>query len=203
MAKGLKDYPPAAQVGVLCLLALLPVAVVFYFYVYPFFDQRSTLDTQVTQLEDKNKKNQAFEQKLTEYRTEIAQISSQLETLRSMVPDQPATDEFMKMVFHTASDSGIHVRTFVPQPPVTKDYYVEQPFKVRLDGTYWALKSYFERLAKEQRIVSVTDLTLGSPSGGGMGSYDVSPGESVGADCLLVTYYSKAGGRPKPASPPR
>jgi type IV pilus assembly protein PilO len=202
MAKGIKDLPAVAQVGLLALGAFILAGVMFYFYDYPLFDTRAELDASVKKLQAENRQNQAFEQKQTEYKNRISQLSAELDTLRSIVPDQAATDDFMKMVFHTAGDAGVHVRTFVPQPLAPRDYYVEQPFKVRLDGTYWSLVNYFDRLSKQQRIVSVTNLSLGQPAGGGIGSYEVAPSESVGADCLLVTYFNKIG-TATPAPPKR
>jgi Tfp pilus assembly protein PilO len=74
---------------------------------------------------------------------------------------------------------------------VAKDYYMEMPFSMRLDGTYYSLLKFFDRLANEQRIMSVSGLSLGSPEGGGMGAYKVSASETVGANCVLTTYYNK------------
>jgi len=201
MAKSFKDFPAAAQVGLLALIPLIVVGVTSYYKVYPLLDQRSQLADQVSKLTAENKRNQAFEQKQTEYRNRITQLQTELDTLRSIVPDEQSTDEFMKLVFKTASDSGIHVRTFLPQPLAPKDYYVEMPVKVRLDGTYWALVNYFDQLSQKQLIVSVTSLSLGTPTGGGMGSYEVPPSESVGADCVLVTYFNKLATATAPTAP--
>src|SRR5271169_1879615 len=127
MAKGFKDIPPVAQVAIMAVLAVLLVVVPAYFYVFPLFEQRSTLDKQVTDLKKENDNNRAIEQQQTEYINQIAQLETQLRTLRLLVPDEPSADQFMKTIFQTAVDAGVHVRTFVTQPLVTKDYYVEMP----------------------------------------------------------------------------
>ena len=75
----------------------------------------------------------------------------------------------------TAPPPVTEIRTFIPKPPVMKDYYVETPYSVRLDGTYYNCLNFFDRLAHEQRIMSVSGLSLGTPEGGGMGSYKVAP----------------------------
>jgi type IV pilus assembly protein PilO len=191
MAKGLKDIPPVAQMAIMALLAVVLVAVPAYFYVFPLFEQRTTLDKQVRDLKKENDNNRAIEQQQTEYINQIAQLETQLRTLRLLVPDEPSTDQFMKTIFQTALDAGVHVRTFVTQPLVTKDYYVEMPFKIHIDGTYWSVVNYFERLAQEQRIIGVTDIQLGSPVGGGMGSYEVPANASVGSNCLVTTYFNR------------
>jgi len=145
----------------------------------------------VAGLKAENDRNEAFRQQQTEYLNRIKQLESQLETLRSIVPDEQNTDEFMRTVFADGSATGIQIRTFVPKPPVMKDYYVETPYAVRLDGTYYNLMNFFDRLAHEQRIMSVSGLSLGTPEGGGMGQYKVLTSETVGANCLLTTYFNK------------
>jgi len=191
MARGFKDIPPVAQVAILAVVALLLVGVPAYFYVFPLFEQRSTLDKQVKDLKADNDKNRAIEQQQTEYINQIAQLETQLRTLRLLVPDEPATDQFMRTIFRTASEAGVHVRTFITQPQVTKDYYVEMPFKIHLDGTYWSIVNYFERLSQEQRIIGVTDIQLGTPVGGGMGAYEVPANASVGSNFLVTTYFNR------------
>jgi type IV pilus assembly protein PilO len=192
MAKGFKDFPPIAQAALLGFVVVLIVGGLSYYFVYPLLQQKTDLEAKVTALEAQNKVNEAFEQKQTEYRNRIAQLETQLETLRSIVPDNQDTDVFMKTIFATASAAAVHVRTFVAQPLVTRDYYVEMPYQIRLDGTYWALVNYFDRLAHEQRIISVTSISLGAPEGGGMGAYEVPKSESVGANCVVSAYFNRA-----------
>jgi Tfp pilus assembly protein PilO len=75
---------------------------------------------------------------------------------------------------------------------VQAENYTEMPFNLRLDGTYYGLLEFFDRLAREQRIVSVSGLSLGAPEGGGLGAFKVQAGETVGANCVLTTYFSGA-----------
>jgi len=201
MAKSFKDIPVAAQAGIFIVGAAALAGVVFYLYVLPLKEQRDTLEVQVKKLAAENQKNQAFEQQHTEYVNRIAQLQKQLDTLRSIVPDEQATDEFMKMVFDTSSASNIHVRTFIPQALVPRDLFVEMPFSLRLDGTYYSMLNFFDRLAHEQRIVSVTGLSLGpATGGGGMGAFSMSPTETVAANCVVTTYFN---GPQAPATPPK
>ncbi len=198
MAKSFNDLPASIQGAVLVTVALVLAGGTFWFFALPLNDQRDSLQREVARLKADNDKNEAFRQQQTEYLNRIKQLESQLDTLRSIVPDEQATDEFMKTVFADGVSTGTQVRTFIPKPPAVKDYYVEMPFTVRLDGTYYNLLSFFDRLSHEQRIMSVSGLTLGNPVGGGMGAYKVASSETVGANIVLTTYYNK----PLTAAPP-
>ncbi len=201
MAKSFKDLPAGAQAGIFVVGAAALAGVVFYLYVWPLKAQRDALKVQVDRLTAENQRNQAFEQQHAEYVNRIAQLQKQLETLRSIVPDEQATDEFMKMVFDTGRSSNVSIRTFIPQALVPKELFVEMPFSLNLDGTYYSLLNFFDRLAHEQRIVSVSGLALGPASGAkGMGSFTLLPNETVAAGCLVTTYFN----RPQaPAAPPK
>lgn len=205
MAKGFNDLPVAAQAGILITVAVALAAGIFFYGVPTVFDsvwslsaKKDGLRKEVDKLKAENQKNRVFEQQRTEYLNRIAQLEKQLETLRAIVPDEQATEEFMRMVYRTGREAGIFVRTFVAQPLLTRDYHLEMPFKLRLDGIYYDLLGFFGRLAGQTRIVSVTGLQLGPPGGGGMGAYQIHPSETVGANCIITTYFNK----PQAPSPP-
>ena len=191
MAKGFNDLAAPIQGAILASVAVIAAGAVFYLYVLPLKDRVEHLDKNVRQLKAENDKNEAFRQQQTEYLNRIKQLESQLVTLQSIVPDEQATDEFMRTVFNDGNGAGVEIRTFIPKPQAVKDYYVETPYAVHLDGTYYNLLNFFDRLAHEQRIMSVSGLSLGAPEGGGMGSYKIAPASTVGANCTLTTYFNK------------
>jgi type IV pilus assembly protein PilO len=191
MPKSFDDLPAPVQAAILVAIALVLAGGTFWYFVMPLNDQRESLQREVARLKAENARNEAFRQQQTEYLNRIKQLESQLETLRLIVPDEQATGEFMTSVFTDGAGTGIQIRTFMPKPKVEKDFYVEVPFAVRLDGTYYNLLRFFDRLAHEQRIMSVSGLSLGTPESGGMGAYKVSSTETVGANCVLTTYYNK------------
>jgi type IV pilus assembly protein PilO len=191
MAKSFNDIPAPLQGVIFVTVAVVLAGATFWYFVLPMSDTKDALQRDVAKLKAENDKNEAFKQQQTEYLNRIKQLESQLETLRSIVPDEQATDEFMRTVFADGLSANTQIRTFVPRPPLVKDFYVEMPFQVRLDGTYYSLLNFFDRLAHEQRIMSVSGLSLGAPEGGGMGAYKVSSTETVGANCVMTTYYNK------------
>jgi len=198
MPKSFNDLPAAVQIAIFVLVAVLLAGAVFYFYDLPLKEKRDSLRREIARVTAENKANQIFELQRREYLTRIAQLGRQLEVLRSIVPEDQATDDFMRRVFEDGRATDVGIRTFIPQAMVPKDIYTEMPFNVRLDGTYFALLAFFDRLAHEDRIVSVSGLSLGSPQGGGMGSFKILPSETVGATCVLTTYFSKVPTAPPP-----
>jgi len=191
MAKGFRDLSAGVQTAFLVMVALVFAAATFWYFALPKSVDRDNLHQQVIRLRAENDRNEAFKREQTEYLNRIAQLTQQLQTLQSIVPDESATDVFVRMVYETGTGTEVHIRTFIAQPLVSKDLYVEMPFRLHLDGTYYDLLRFFDRLVHEQRIVTVSNLALGPPEGGGMGAYKISPQETVGANCLITTYYNQ------------
>jgi len=210
MAKSFNDLPAVVQALILAALAV-GLAVGYFFFgipgvadsVWSLSEKRTRLQAEVDRLHQENLKNQAVERERAELLNRIEQLSKQLETLRTIVPDEQATDEFVRTVYDTARGSAIFLRNFVAQPLVQRDFHVEMPWNARLDGTYFQLLNFFDRLARQQRIISVVGLSLGPPGGGGQGNFTILPGETVGASCTIVTYFNRPQPPPAPAQPPR
>jgi Tfp pilus assembly protein PilO len=104
-------------------------------------------------------------------------------------------------VTNESAAAGVEVRRYTPKDTSTKEYYTEVPFEIDVDGPFYAVVNFFDRLQQVQRIINVGHLAMGSLKGGKSGvkkSYTWSPNETVGASCVLTTYYSN----PKSVTPP-
>jgi len=124
------------------------------------------------------------------------------------VPDEKEVDNFMRMVSGEARKAGVEIRRYTAKPYATKEFYTEVPFEVELDGPYYSMLGFFDRLGKVERIVNVANLAVASTrtpnAARAKHTYQYAPGESVVATCLTTTYFSHdldPGAATKPAPP--
>jgi type IV pilus assembly protein PilO len=157
------------------------------------------------------KSKQAEIAQLTPYKAKLAELNAQTETLkaemeaqRKIVPEEKEVPAFITLVDNESAAAGVEIRRYTPKDTATKDYYVEVPFEIDVDGPYYAVLNFYDRLQRMERIVNVSRLTMGALKGGkvqGKKSYHWSPNETVSASCLLTTFYSTSkGGPPQPAA---
>jgi type IV pilus assembly protein PilO len=151
------------------------------------------------------KNKQAEVARLTPYKTKLAELNSQTDILkvkmeeqRKVVPDEAEVPSLITLVENEASAAGVEVRRYTPKETTAKEYYIEVPIDIDVDGPYYSVLNFFDRLQKVERIVNVSKLTMGALKGGKSsvkGSYKWAPDETVSANCLLTTFYSapKAG----------
>ncbi len=148
-------------------------------------------------LEAKMKENaelESYRPKLAEIERQLASLKQQLDIERRIVPDEKEVDGFMRMMDAEASKAGIEIRRYTSKPTAQKDFYTEVPFEMELDGPYYSMLSFFDRVGKLERIVNVSGLlvsTTRKPTDAkAKKTYQYAPNESIVATCTATTFFS-------------
>src|ERR1700686_277346 len=98
------------------------------------------------------------------------------------------------MVDAEAVKAGIEIRRYTAKPVSSKDFYSEMPFEMEIDGPYFSVLNFFDRLGKTERIVNISDLLMAntrrSTDAKAKGIYQYAAGESVVATCVATTFFS-------------
>jgi len=168
---------------------------VAYFLV--FKGQVETNQTAQLALDAKLRENaelESYRPKLAEIERQLVNLKQQLDIERRIVPDEKEADGFMKMLDAEAVKAGIEIRRYSALPVSNKEFYSEVPFEVELDGPYFSLLNFFDRVAKLERIVNVNGLLVASTRKPGDAKtkhvYHYAPNESVVATCQTTTFFS-------------
>jgi type IV pilus assembly protein PilO len=148
-------------------------------------------------LEAKMKENaelEAYRPKLAEIERQLVSLKQQLDIERRIVPDEKEVDNFMRMLDAEAGKAGIEIRRYTAQATSQKDFYTEVPFEMELDGPYYSMLNFFDRVGKLERIVNVSRLLVASTrkpqDAKAKKTYQYAPNESVVATCLATTFFS-------------
>jgi type IV pilus assembly protein PilO len=161
--------------------------------------ERAQLNQEVTQL-------QVYRQRYSELKSQMDALNKQLDTLKTIVPEEKETDEFIRLVQGAAAASNVQLRRLTSQAIVTKEYHYEMPFEVQADGPYFNILDFFGRLSRLSRIINVGDLVFADPSSSKGARYPIRPGTTVSGIFTATTFFTKpsdAGAAPaKPAGKP-
>jgi type IV pilus assembly protein PilO len=177
-------------------------------YFTVFKSQREANALAQQNLDTKRRENaelEAYRPKLAEIERQLASLKQQLEIERHIVPDEKEVDGFIKMLDAEAMKAGIELRRYTAKPLAAKDFYTELPFEMELDGPYYSMLNFFDRVGKLERIVNVSGLlvaTTKKPSDAkAKHTYQYAPNESVVATCMATTYFSHDMAPPAAAAP--
>jgi len=188
------DMSGMKQWGLVLAVAGLLSAALYFTY---FKSQRDANQSAQKSLDAKlqeNRELEPYKTKLAEIDRQLASLEQQMEIEKRIVPEEKEVDGFMKMLDAEAAKSGIELRRYTAQPTASKEFYTEVPFEIELDGSYYSMMNFFDRVAKLERIVNVSNLLVANTKKGGEAkakhTYQYAANESVVATCMATTFFS-------------
>jgi Tfp pilus assembly protein PilO len=148
-------------------------------------------------LQDKVRENnelESYRPKLKDMEQQVANLKQQLEIERRIVPDDKKVDDFIETMDGEAAKAGVELRRYSAKPITAKEYYSEVPFDMELDGPYYSMLNFFDRVGKLERIVNVSGLLVSNTkdpqSAKVKHTYQYAPNESVVASFTATTFFS-------------
>jgi type IV pilus assembly protein PilO len=203
---GLKQWGAVIAGGAIVTAAL-------FFTVFKSQSEKNT--TAQHALDQKNAENselESYRPKLKQIEQQLAELKQQLEIEARIVPNEKQVDGFITMLDAEAQKAQVELRRYTAKPLAQKEYYTEVPFDIELDGRYYDVLNFFDRVGKLERIVNVSGLlvsTTKNPTGAkAKHTYQYTPNESVVATCTATTFFSHdatpaaAGAGAKPGTTP-
>jgi type IV pilus assembly protein PilO len=161
-----------------------------------------------------NNELESYRPKLKDMELQLANLKQQLEIERRIVPDEKQVDSFITTMDSEAVKAGVELRRYSAKPLAAKEYYTEVPFDMELDGPYYSMLNFFDRVGKLERIVNVSGLLVATTKNPTIAKvkhqYQYAPNESVVASFVATTFFSHdldppavpTGPGAKPAIPP-
>jgi type IV pilus assembly protein PilO len=194
MATNFSELSGLKQWGILLGGALILSGVMYYVVYKGQTDKNATAEHAVQDKVRENNELEAYRPKLKDMEHQLANLKQQLEIERRIVPDEKAEDAFIESMNGEAQKAGVELRRYVAAPVSNKEYYTEVPFAMELDGPYYSMLNFFDRVSKLERIVNISSLlvaTTKNPNDAKVKrTYQYAPNESVAATFTATTFYS-------------
>src|ERR1700686_4745669 len=154
---GLKQWGAVIAGGALVTVAL-------YFTVFKSQNDKNAVAQHAVEIKVReNNELESYRPKLKDMELQLANLKQQLEIERRIVPDEKQVDAFIETLDGEGQKAGVELRRYAAKPVVSKDYYSEVPFDLELDGPYYSMLNFFDRVSKLERIVTVSGLTVADP----------------------------------------
>lgn len=212
MANPFRDMSVIMQGLVALAIAVILVLVGLYVPFSPVAQERSAYDQAVQTRSKLNQEVQqlsVYKQRYGELKQQMDALNKQLDTLKTIVPEEKEVDEFIRQIQGAASASNVQLRRLTAENIVPKDYHYEMPFEAQADGPYFNVLDFFSRLSRLSRIINVGDLTFADPNNAKGSKYPLRPGETVSGVFTVTTFFTKPADTPpagaggaKPAATP-
>ena len=186
---------PGKKFGITIGAVLVITLVVGFLLLKPMYDENAQKEVSLKARLAEIEQLRPLVAKEHDLDTNIEQLKQQLERQRTVVPDDKQADQFIHVLQEQASAAGIEIRRYTAKPVATRDYYSEVPFEIDIDGPYYGVLSFFDKVSRLERIINIGNLQMATPARQGDAKtkkrYNYAPGESVVASCTATTFFSR------------
>ncbi|MGE3508151.1 MAG: type 4a pilus biogenesis protein PilO [Vicinamibacterales bacterium] len=177
----LTKLPWYAQIIAFALLGATGIGLFYWYYERDTRLEMASRHQQLEMLRADIAKGQATAQKLAEFRAQVTDLEARLDGLRAVLPEEKDAADLLRRMQTVAAQSNLTIKSFKPQPVVTKQLHAEWPIALELDGTYHNLAIFFDRVGKFTRIVNISDLAV-------KGKDRPTPNSTITASCIATTF---------------
>jgi type IV pilus assembly protein PilO len=204
MAISFREFPWYIHVLIYVALAVVLVLAGEFLPFSPVQQTRANLDRlnqEHQKLTQEVTALRVYERRYSEFKLEMEALQKQLDTLKTIVPEDKELDEFIRLLQGAASASNVQVRRLTAMPLSPRDYHFEMPFEVQVDGPYYSILEFFTRLSRLSRIINVGDVTFSGLGDAKSAKYPVRPGTTVTGTFIATTFFTKAAEEPVSKAP--
>ncbi len=146
--------------GATVVLLAIMAGSYWYFLEKPANESMKRLQVRIGKLDGKIRVGEAAERNYGKLSLEIRKLEDKLQQTISILPQESALDRLVRQVESLALQSNLDVKVFDPGRRRKKGFYGIQPVSLRLKGTYKDLAGFVEKVAKEERIINLTDIVM-------------------------------------------
>jgi Tfp pilus assembly protein PilO len=193
MAISFRELPAPIQGVAYLVLALLLFLAGEYIPGSPLNTVRvdlSNANNEVQRLNTEVQGLMVFERQSSELKAKLEALQKQLDTLKTIVPEEKEVDEFMRMLHDSSRAANVTIRRLTAKPVTPRDYHYELPFEIEVDGPYYQVLDFFGRLSRLSRIINVGDIAFSNPEDSKGKKYPVRPGTTVTGTFVATTFFT-------------
>ena len=166
---------------IFALVIILPT-VAFYFLHYTAKTQEiNGLENKASKLRKEIAGAKARAAKLDEHLAEMEETKRLFAEASILLPQKKEIPSLLTNISALGTNSGLNMARFSPGGERTKEFYAEIPVTLKVTGPYHNIGTFLYEVSNLERIISATNISLGSPS--------MQRGELLlGSSISLITY---------------
>jgi type IV pilus assembly protein PilO len=179
-----KKYIPLdkkLKITLAVILFLLPVVLFYFFWFQPQSEKTANLTKQKARITKELQVAKAKAANLPKLMAELEATQILFEETAALLPKEKEIPSLLTNISALGRGSGLDFLTFKPSADIPKDFYSEIPIDIKVRGPYHNMGIFLDQVSKLDRIVTVSNITMGGPKKEG--------GEMLlNSSCRLVTY---------------
>ena len=141
-------------------LILIISGAYWYFFWSPNNQELNRLQSTLQTKRKKLTELENIKKDLPKFIAENERLNKEFKVSSLKLPKEEEIPALIDSVYSDISASGLEPVVFAPKGQVNKDIYAEIPIEMQVQGSYFELANFFDRISRLPRIVNVRDLNL-------------------------------------------
>jgi type IV pilus assembly protein PilO len=154
-------WPLPVRIGAIALWFVVLSGLLVYFLVWnqkkDELSGAQATEAKLTQ-EFKDKHGKAVNLEL--YKAQLSDIERSFGAMLRQLPGKTEVPNLLVDISQTGLAAGLQQQLFQPQAQQNRDFYAEQPIKIRLTGSYHQMGEFVSGIAALPRIVTLHDVDI-------------------------------------------
>ena len=169
------------KVIIAVVLFLLPIVLFYFIWFQPQQENNRQLQNQRTTLKRELQKAKTKAANRGKLQATLDATEERFTEASLVLPKEKEIPALLTNISALGRGAGLDFLTFKPQSDIPKDFYSEIPVDIQVRGPYHNMGIFLDQVSKLDRIVTVSNITMGSPK--------KESGEMLlNSSCRLVTY---------------
>ncbi len=177
-------YVPLDQKIKMALPAVIVIALLagFYFGILgPQLEEIKKLKANRASLQTDVDKAKKAAKNLKKHEAELAEVKKEFEKISIVLPKTKEIPALLTSISDHGTSAGLDFNSFAPGGETPQEFYAEIPISIKVRGPYHNVGYFLDQVSKLERIVTVKDITMGTPQ--------KEEGEMLlNSSCNLLTY---------------
>ncbi len=147
-----------------CLLIYAIIAAIFWFMlISPTKEEIVAAEKRNSTLIEERDENRDIAENRNRWERRVEQLNDELAKAIKELPNEREIPELLRRISSIGKKIGLEFLLFQPLPEVPREFYADVPVKLKIEGSFHEVATFFDRIGKLNRIVNIRDITMGSP----------------------------------------
>jgi type IV pilus assembly protein PilO len=150
-------------IAIFVLIIVVPVVAFYFLHFTAKTEEIKGLESKAVKLRKEIAGAKARAAKLDEHLAEMEETQRLFEEASVLLPQKKEIPSLLTNISALGTNSGLNMARFAPGGERKKEFYAQIPVSLKISGPYHNIGTFLYEVSKLDRIVSATNISLGSP----------------------------------------
>ncbi len=151
------------KLGAAIAIYVLIGAAIFFGMVSPTSEKITAAESRRAELTAERDETRTIAENRDKWEKKVDILNEELAKAVKELPNEREIPELLRRVSSIGKKIGLEFLLFQPMPEVRREFYADVPVKLKVEGSFHEVATFFDRIGKLNRIVNIRDIEMKDP----------------------------------------